>query len=82
MVMITVYLKGSAKEKMRKPTHSVSAAPGKSLCKAGVWPHNSEGGAHRTTSQIFTIPNHKVKFLKGEDGGEQQVAEDCRTEDT
>ena len=43
--------------------------------------HSSEGGAHRTTSQMFMIPNHKVKFLKEEDG-DQQVAEDSRTEDT
>ena len=29
---------------------------------------------------MFMIPNHKVKFLK--EDGEQQVAEDSRTEDT
>ena len=80
--MITVHLKESVKE-VRKPTHI--AAPGKGqcrgLCEAGVWPHNSEGGAHRITSQIFMILNHKVKFLK-EEGGEQQVAKDSRIEET
>lgn len=82
MGMITVHLQGSVKEKVRKPTHS--AAPGKGQCRgpceAGVWPHSSEGGAHRTTSQMFMIPNHKVKFLKEDE--EQQVAEGSRTEDT
>ena len=86
MGKITVHFKWSVREEMRKPTHSVSAALGKGQCRgpceAGVWPHNSAGGVHRTTSQIFTILYHKVKFLKGENGGQQQAAEDSRAEDT
>ena len=35
MGMITVYLKGSAKENMRKPTQC-QCSPGEELCKAGV----------------------------------------------